>query len=253
MKKVMKQFCGFIILGIFLTLFLNGCTDQATTKELQESDIPSNIVFRPTFEIIEGDLIAGTAFAVKFGEEGSTIILTALHIFGPAGGLEADIPASELPSYVAKVTLNDLFEKSYVGVANEVLVIPKSKPYPESIDKDVAAFTNISSENILTLELYGEKLSVGEPVWLLASVMGGESSDKKLNKGKVIKSESKQLVFQYDNSDIGLTATSGAPILNSNLQVVGINIACGSKNGKLYGFANPSISVIKLLKEALRN
>jgi len=249
MKKSIRQAWGIIVLGLFLILFLNGCTEKSTSKELLESDLPSNVVFRPTFEIVEGDLIAGTAFAVKFGEEESIVVLTAQHIFGQAGGLEEGISASELSSYVNKVTLNDLYEKTYVGVANDVLVIPQAKPYPDSMDKDVAAFINVSSENISTLELYDKKVSVGETVWLLASVMGGEPADKKLHKAKVTKSGSKQLVFQYDNPDIDLRATSGAPILNSDLQVVGINIACGSKKGKLYGFANPSISVVKLLEE----
>jgi len=59
------------------------------------------------------------------------------------------------------------------------------------------------------------------------------------------------LVFEYEEKDIELTATSGAPILNSKGEVVGLNAAGGEQNGKKIGVANPCTGMAKMIKKAL--
>jgi len=56
--------------------------------------------------------------------------------------------------------------------------------------------------------------------------------EPRLHKAKVKSASNKMLVFEYEEKDIELTATSGAPILNSKGEVVGLNAAGGEQNGK---------------------
>lgn len=243
-----------IFLWIIFVISLNALSvQQVSAKKLQEPAIPTSVVFRPEFETKDGVFSAGTAFAIKMQNEENPIIITALHLFGPAGGLEKNISARELPSFVSQVLLYDLFDGSYIGHAKETIFIPDAKPFVKSFNTDVAAFVDVSAENLSMLILSDKTISLGEPVWLLASVYSGEPSHKKLHKAMVVESNNENLIFLYENSEIDLTATSGAPILNKRGEVVGINISGGMLHGKLYGAANPASSIKKLLEESLSN
>ena len=75
--------------------------------------------------------------------------------------------------------------------------------------------------------------------------------EPKLHKAKVISASDKSLIFEYEQSDIVLNATSGAPIINSSGEVVGLNIGGGERLGVMNGIANPCTSIKKMIKKAL--
>lgn len=252
LKKHGLLFSIFIILAFTLTSCTSKEANNSITnkQELNESSINKNFILRPSFETSQGTLEAGTAFAVKVEEEENPIIITAMHLFGPDGGLEEEVFANYLPNFVKKAQFNDAFEDSETIESSKVVLIPEAKPIPE-INKDIAAFIADKDAKVSTAEIYAGKLKVGETVWLAASVLDGEPQDKKLHKAVVTISNEKMLEFKYENPNLNLRATSGAPILNSEGMVVGINLSVYNEGKDLIGIANPSISFHNLLVKAL--
>lgn len=249
MKKSNVTLLLLLSISMLLMFVIAGCSAKVSLKE---SDIPNNFVFRPYFETVEGEFSAGTAFAVKLKNIDKPVIVTAIHLFGPGGGLEEQIDAGSLPDFIINAKFYDLFVDKLSVESNEVLPISDAKPYP-SINTDIAAFIISEDSDISTAVIFEGKVQPGEEVWLVASVYSGEPEGKKLHRAIVTKSSDEKLKFIYDNNKIDLTATSGAPIINDKGQVVGINIGSGNVGDKLFGIANPSSSFYNMLENAAKD
>lgn len=253
MKKIL-----YLLLILSLLFLVTNCASRSAEEFsskniLSESDVPNNFILSPSFESIDGTFSAGTAFAVNDLETDNTIIITAMHLFGPDGGLDHSISANDLPSYINKATFYNAFDYTLLAESTNVILIPDAKPAPQ-INRDIAAFYIEGNTSISTAEIYDGQLKTGENVWLAAYVIGGAPINQLLHAAKVVESSEDILEFEFENADLDLTATSGAPILNGDGKIVGINI--GSKytlSGKLIGLANPSISFNKLLLNAVSN
>jgi hypothetical protein len=191
---------------------------------------------------------AGTAFAVELEEESVSLVLTAYHLFGESGGLDEQIPASVLPDVFEKVVFTDAYNDSECGECEKILKIEDADTYPE-VNKDIVAFYYGENLNANRLKLSSKLPKKGETVWLAAPTI--LSVEPRLHKAKVKSASNKMLVFEYEEKDIELTATSGAPILNSKGEVVGLNAAGGEQNGKKIGVANPCTGMAKMIKKAL--
>jgi hypothetical protein len=220
-------------------------------REPKDPFVPDDAIFRPAFVTREGTYRAGTAFAVSVeaGQLKETLLLTAMHLMGPSGGLRRDIPQTELPEFVKSVRLNEAYSGKKIGNALWVISLPKA--CQSEINFDVAAFKIPDKVKVATLQLAEKQPLVDQPVWLAASVIYGENPRKMLHKCRVVESGERELVYEYENPNLNLTATSGAPIINSDGRVVGINVRIERQADRLLGRANPSASVRQMLKEAL--
>src|SRR5687768_1050950 len=76
-------------------------------KAPEAPSVPDGFVLRPTFDTTLGNFSAGTAFSVKLPGHSRPIVLTALHLLGPGGGLPRDVPAPEVLQAVKRLTLKD--------------------------------------------------------------------------------------------------------------------------------------------------
>lgn len=225
--------------------------ESSNQVNLSESVIPPNSLFSPTFETKEAVYSAGTAFALKLPQEKRPLLITATHLFGEAGGLLREVPSSELPTFVLSVGLQDLFDPNASTFPLEAKVLALPGATSEDLSKDLAAFLISENTKIPTYELEIKPPMVDEPIWLAASVAGGAPAEQKLHKAIVKESDSETLCFQFENPDLDLTATSGAPILNKDGKVVGINIAGEEIDGKILGYGNSAASIEELLKKGL--
>ncbi|WP_144394371.1 S1 family peptidase [Pleionea sediminis] len=76
------------------------------------------------------------------------------------------------------------------------------------------------------------------------------NSNEYMHSATVGKVTNEQIVYIFDNADVNLRATSGAPVINQQYELIGINLAGGELgNGKIIGFANPVQSIIDNLKK----
>ncbi|WP_010249918.1 trypsin-like peptidase domain-containing protein [Acetivibrio cellulolyticus] len=238
-----------IVISVSSLLIFSGCTGN-TQEMAVEPVLLDNTILRPDFYLHGTDFEAGTAFAVEIPEKNASMVLTALHLFGPDGGLEEEIPSSELADNIQKVTFSDAFTGEACGECVEVLSIPDAE-VSSGVDKDIAAFYYGDDMKVPKLKISSKLPKKGETIWLAASVMTAPE-DKKLHKATVRSASKKMLTFEYEDEGIMITATSGAPILNSKGEVVGINIG-GYEDGKtVTGCANPCTSFKEMIMDALK-
>lgn len=233
---------------ILLVLFLTSCSTVSENSSTPPV-LLDNTILRPEFHLNDVTFDAGTAFAIDMDDENTSLVLTAYHLFGEAGGLSKEIPSADLPYVFKKAVFRDAYNDNECGECEKVLKIKDADSIP-NVDKDLVAFYYGENLDVTKLKLSSKLPKKGETVWLAAPTI--ESIEPKLHKAKVISASNKMLTFEYEENDIVLTATSGAPILNSAGEVVGLNVGGGEQYGKTMGVANPCTSIKKTIKEALK-
>ena len=87
---------------VALSLILLGAAATCSRRV----EIPSavretvSLVCNPRFVTADWSFSAGTAFLASTGSEEPPLLLTVIHIFGPAGGLNKQIPSDQLAEVV---------------------------------------------------------------------------------------------------------------------------------------------------------
>lgn len=240
---------------LFALLFAGGlaCTNNHQTRKESAKQaaappqVPDRCILRPEFATKQGRFNAGTAFPIEVEGQPRLVVLTAVHLFGPDGGLPKSIPAAELPDYINSVALYDAFTDAQITRAGPMISIPDAVPFNRGEGKDLAAFWASKDGKLNALRLAESRPKVGDTVWLAASVLGGAPPDQRLHRAVVRLSEASRLEYEYDNSQLNLRATSGAPILNAEGNVVGINVG----GRKQFGTATALEAIKALLAKAL--
>jgi len=235
------------VLVAFIILFLSAC-NQTTQQKEADPNIPNNFVLRPEIELTNTQFSAGTAFVLSVFDDANPVIVTALHIFGPNGGLEKDIPTEELKNLIKQIKLTDAFSDYHCGIVTEVLEIKDAKPLTKN---DIAAFRISRNCDVTALKMCKNEPKVGDSLWLVASVYDGAPKSRRIHKARVVEVENSLIYFEYENNELSLQATSGAPIVNKNNEVVGINLSVQSNENRLIGIASSSKAFGKLLKDAI--
>lgn len=242
-----------IIIIVELLNFLSSCSNKK--NEIKPPQISNNLILSQSFETIQGRLDAGTGFILKLEGQKNKFILTALHIFGPKGGLKKQIKSKDLPNSIKNARFTDDFNGNGIIISVKPIYIPNAEPACNYVDKDLAAFRITSNENLPSLKLNTAKLTIGQDVWLAASLSNEELKSQKLFHGIITLTNDKELDFKYDNPNIKTYGTSGAPILDVHGDVIGLNLGHKidkSNKKELIGVANPAISIKALLDYALK-
>lgn len=228
---------------------------------VQAPDVPDRFVLRPSFSTSLGPVNAGSAFALA--HNGKTVLVTALHLLGPAGGLKAQVEPGKLGSVVQSVAVRGAFTgqgKPPVSTAKDVVAIAGAHPMGDDAAGDILVLAPEEKTGLDRLEI-GDKPKlapgslasaapkVGDPVWLAAAATNAEG---RAHVGKVVEINDKWLFYEIAQSDLSLAGTNGAPILNAAGEVVGIQLGGGvMDDGKLVGAANPWSAVHAKLSAAL--
>jgi hypothetical protein len=201
----------------------------------------------PSFETSKGWMTAGTAFLARRRNDSQAYILTAHHLFSPIGGMTDRITHAELPTIVRAFTLLEFFGD------------PKSRPVegclvPEGDDPkgpltELALFKTPGVADDEAPLLAETTPSPGEIVWLLAKVEGGVPAGTILHKARVVLHPSKWLVCMFENPQINLNGTNGAPVLNADSKIVGVMAGVAESDGRKFAFVIPSPLILKTIRE----
>jgi hypothetical protein len=209
-----------------------------------------NAVCRPIFQADGETFSAGTAFVLDLPKPATrTLLVSALHVFGPDGGLDKQIPAAELARRASVVECRAL-ASAETWHAARTLTIPDARPLGSGYLKDVSAFILDATTPAIHpahLQLAAAPPKAGDSIWLLAQVLEGAPNTELQHRAVVRSSKDEALQYEFDNASLKLQATSGAPLLDANGDVVGINIGAGSSRGKVIGVGDSLASLRSLL------
>ncbi|MCW3836342.1 trypsin-like peptidase domain-containing protein [Sphingomonas canadensis] len=204
-------------------------------------------VCRPRFLVDGKPLEAGTGFVVLPGAAGAKpLLVTAIHLFGPSGGLAAEVPWAQM---ALRARLDLCVPQSGGRVpwhGGAALVVPGARPMGTLPYRDMAAFVIDSGAPALTLAPAPPR--AGEKVWLIAP-LAGRPDGPLLHRATVAYAGIEALQYVFDDPRLPLRATSGGPVVNAAGQVVGVHLGGGIDKGELIGMATG----LQVLTNALRD
>lgn len=198
-----------------------------------EPAVGKQAALRPQFKLKGGkEFWAGTAFVARDKKDAPPVILTALHLFGPDGGLPKPIPSARLGAEVVDVRLSaiEFLDIKAVGGAS---LISNGKPYTEKLDVsgDVAAFAlKEGTPDVLLLAEADPKK--GAAVWILGDEFEGKPPRMRLWPGKVDEAMPQGIEIVLADK-VNLRGFSGAPVVDAAGGVVGMVSCIGEKSARL--------------------
>jgi Zinc finger, ZZ type len=235
----------------------------AKHPEVNNPFYPSRFIIRPIFNSHGESVIGGYGFVTTLDSNPQPLVLTALHVMDEmikkkaidCKGENDHFTGCELPDVITDVNLFDLFADNWMmaplGNGGPMLVLPNARTGDEEpiSYRDIAAFHVHPADtvNLNPVPLAKKKLLVGEPVWLAARSMN--YPNERIFKAVVVESTDKTLIFKYLSREEKTKYTSGAPLLNANGEVVGINVGGGQLEDQRLGHANNVDSIRLHLKE----
>lgn len=211
--------------------------------------VPDRFVVRPEFRAGRESYFGPYAFAVDSEDDRLPLVLTALHVMDEvikSAGLDCtarnvSYTGEELPRLVTEVGLYDIFTPNWMvaelGTARPMLVLPgarvgEEEPYS---DLDIAAFRVSPPVRITAGRLAAETPIVGDPVWL---VYRQPASDVRTIEAIVVEETDRTFILRYANPEDVAPHSSGAPLVDREGAVVGINVGAGWFGGQRFGHAN---------------
>ncbi len=217
----------------------------------------TSAICRPLFETTLGPASAGTGFLLgveNVGAEGGPIALlvTAHHLFGPDGGFPELVAWDSLPSFVTSVECSRFVDRGGAIEAASPWAVPGAHAHSEpGASRDIALFP--AESDATALAVCTTASAVGDAVWLVAQVQGGEAPDVLLHRATVASVRADYVVFEYDNASLDLRATSGAPVVSSEGCVAGINIGANRKDERFFGLAQPAAVIRGSILDAMKD
>lgn len=213
--------------------------------------VPQDVVLKPTFMTGFDSFSGGTAFLCTIPGLQETFLLTAQHLFGPACGLKRQFTWQEVPKTFVVVTALSITDPIHFISSSNCVAIPGARALDNrGYDKDLAAYRISSEPKPASLRLASNRPKVGETVFLYGRQRGKTTLD--MLRAVVRKSTDSELEYVFDDKQINLAGTSGAPVVNVSGEVVALNIGGGEEEGRLMGMGNPCNSIANLLKLAVK-
>ncbi len=188
---------------------------------MQPPPLPRGAVFGPEFVTAQGRFGAGTAFAVHVPEVEAPVLVTCQHLFGPAGGLADDVPASSMGAFVQAVALCDKWDGAPIGIGGSAVTLPDADWSTPSCD--LAAFRLAPQPGLAVLRFTDRAPELLDPVFLAARVRSGAPLTQQLHAARVVRDEHDDAQWiEFANAELGLPGTSGAPVLDAHGGVAGM-------------------------------
>jgi len=211
--------------------------------------VPDRFVVRPEFRVGYDSFFGSYAFVVESEDDGPPLVLTALHVMDELiKGRGIDCTAQnisytgqELPGLVTDVGLYDVFAPNWMlaelGSAQSMLVLPGARVGEEEplSDCDIAAFLVSRSARVTPSRLAAYTPRLGDPVWL---AFHRSASSLRTIEAVVVETTERTFIVRFANPHEIAPYSSGAPLIDREGAVVGINVGAGWYGGRRFGHAN---------------
>lgn len=222
---------------------------EVPRADARAPSVPDRFVVRPEFRAGRESFFGPYAFVVDSEDGGQPLVLTALHVMDElikSVGLECTLQnlsytGEELPGVVTEVGLYDVFAENWMiaelGSARSMLALPEARVGEEEplSDRDVAAFRVSRSARVTAGRLAAETPRPGDPVWL---AFRRPASNLRTIEAVVVETTDRTFILRFANPDDVAPHSSGAPLLDREGAVVGINVGAGWYGGHRFGHAN---------------
>lgn len=234
-------------------LLLTGCGPRVD-KSVPPPHIPANFAVRPLFKLQDGrEIQAGTAFAATM-DGGAPVLISAMHLFGEAGGLDHDLPGASLPEAIAAVELYDMeYGQPLARAGAELIRDGKATDFSTGdCSQDVVAFALDPKASLGVLPLAKTNPTVGTRVWAVGREYKDHGAEARLYAGTVTEVKDTALSVEEDVAYEG-QGFSGGPVVNARGEVIGTTIGSGKSFGRAITYLNPVESIRRRLRTALAN
>jgi hypothetical protein len=205
---------------------------------------PEGAVFQPTFHTEPGTIEAGKAFVVRLEGCAHPLLITALRLLGPVGGLPSQLAADQLSDRVYDITLETIGRSKQSRALNALNITPAdalpccADPNTHGVG-DLAAFELPDTLAALALPLATQAPAIGESLFVL-SPHGKVGALRMRHEVQLQAAVNGYLLFAFSEPGIELVMSTGAPIINRDGQVVAVNIGReSSPQGLRRGVGNP--------------
>ncbi len=211
--------------------------------------IAADVVFAPNFRTTQGDIPAGKAFVVTSAKCGP-LMLSAYHLFGPSGGLNAQVPVGELTALIKSIVLHNISTDKPVFTVKGNSVTPQgaSLAAPVKGPGDIFAFRSTTDLSSVAMPVSTRPVKKGDRVRVLTSVIG--NADATSFDAVVAGMQDGYLIYDLVKPGFVIRATSGAPVVDADGRVVAINLGGGRYQGteQVYGMGNPATAWVGALE-----
>ena len=187
--------------------------------------LATNVALRPHFLLANGhQFAAGTAVCVRTQPGGAPLLLTALHLFGPAGGLTSGIAPDHLDEQVRAVAATDLTGSHLLARAQGTATHGGYPMTPQGdVSGDVVGFRVAPQFKATVLPLAPNAPIEDAWLWMVGDVAGSKTPGQHLFPARVLIRGSHYTTVEF-REDFPLSAFSGAPLVNSRGEVAGLLI-----------------------------
>ncbi len=208
-----------------------GTAAAAPASAATAAPTSTDAIFKPVFTTPQGPLNAGTAFVARLDHCDEPVLLTAIHLFGPGGGLPQPMTADDVRHGVSQAELTGFGRNAKHMLFEVASLTPENAAPCCTSDRmvgvgDVAAFTAPDRLKPIALPLAPDIAVAGDRVTLLAPLAGGTDAGLR-HDAVVIGMHDGFLLYKFDDPNIPLRTTSGAPVIDSAGRVVAINLTGG--------------------------
>jgi hypothetical protein len=251
MLKKLGCCCGLALLVLIAAGYwgVNQARQLIGKPKPADPRIGRYVALRPVFIQPDGETFsAGTAVAARTEPGRAPILLTALHLLGPAGGLERDTPPADIGKVVRGVALVPFGAEKPVAIARGALRKGGRTLPADDLDEvnDLAVFALPKGARVNALPLAAESPAFGDWVWLVGDVFDHEPQTQRLFPGRIVARPTGGALRVLFRPAFELRAFSGAPLINARGELVGLLI--GGAEG--IASANPVEAIRARLAES---
>lgn len=241
------------IIVIFVSFFVASCSFEqvhSTTAKNGTANVAEllkkQILLTNYAEFKRNRTLEG-ASAFLINHKGSFFAVTAKHLLGEAGGVEPEVKINELANHLIKWEMSPRVGTS---TSKEIVTVnAKNLDYSKSTNDILLLNVTSDTYNFQPLTPNFETPSIGEEMILIGCPYSETQCKQNSYKATFVEfDDSEALMVLEIKSNTDLRGFSGAPLLNTKGEVVGVLVGGGKSQGQNFVTATHIREIQKIVR-----